>query len=399
MSLIFILFLVVIPFDVGISFGIVTVKLVHLVFLFSFILPRKKVTRVVNKKLFKITLSILSLIFISSLYRVSLGYASFSSLTYLINFVVYLILSLNFYRFVLTRRVETLYMIGVYVVSIYAVLMILDSASALMGKSIFALILGTDEYKGGQLLSSEPNWVSMFLVGIFVLMIRLQTSFKLRFGLKKGSLYFSLFIGLISNMSRSALGHLLSLYPLLRKDTKFITSLVAIVMVTLITVGLIVRPDMLNLVSEDLYYDLVNINKNPRIYDMLFIFDALEERDALLYGIGFGDITPLTTEMSWREFYPVSNQMWLHLVGNFGIIGAGIIFILILNMVPYKNSFAALYLIFLLLVLQLHNAIFLPIPYVLIALLFGVEHVVSVRRILESQYINARKIISEQSDE
>ena len=108
--------------------------------------------------------------------------------------------------------------------------------------------------------------------------------------------------------------------------------------------------------------------QNPRYYDAIWIINGLQESGRLYTGIGFGNLDELTSSMVWRENYPVVNQFWLQVLGNFGLFGLFVYvstnIFLIVKSVPKLRMFWLL----LTFVIQIHNCFFMPLFWALLAM-------------------------------
>ena len=135
----------------------------------------------------------------------------------------------------------------------------------------------------------------------------------------------------------------------------------------LLTTGLVVVVGNLAL-SENFYYDLISLERNPRITDAVFIIDGLIRNGNQYFGIGFGNLLPLIEDMSWRDYYPVSNQLWLQLVGNFGWTGLIVAVVLIGQGLKSVSRIEFVFWVLLLLSVQLHNSFFMSIFWTVTAL-------------------------------
>jgi hypothetical protein len=110
------------------------------------------------------------------------------------------------------------------------------------------------------------------------------------------------------------------------------------------------------LLPSEYTYDLLDFDRNPRIVDYAFIFQEMQAAGDLAFGAGFGPIDLYTSGMAWRESYPVSNQLWLQILANFGFFGLTIFILLSFSLLYFASS-VPVRLAFLALIfsLQFHN--------------------------------------------
>lgn len=114
--------------------------------------------------------------------------------------------------------------------------------------------------------------------------------------------------------------------------------------------------EILNTLPDDYSYDLTSLERNPRLNDAIYIYEAMLEYGDLAFGSGFGPISKYTGSMSWRESYPVSNQLWLQVFANFGFLGIALFIVASLFFVlASKGLVARSFIIAILFALQFHN--------------------------------------------
>jgi hypothetical protein len=144
---------------------------------------------------------------------------------------------------------------------------------------------------------------------------------------------------------------------------------------------------LVSFLPHELVYDITNLAANPRLNDFIFILSRISGN--LLMGIGFGDILPVTSGMSWRDDYTVSNQLWLQVLINFGLLGSICIWFWIFSWIRLLRGWQKTHFIAVLLYAQLHNNFLMP--SLMLSLLFAVlaERLVLIDKVFP---LNGQKI-------
>lgn len=146
--------------------------------------------------------------------------------------------------------------------------------------------------------------------------------------------------------------------------------------------------------SENLYYDLIDFSKNPRLNDFFLVVDELESRDSWWFGLGLGGGEILNETYAWRNMSSTLNVLPLSMVLETGLSGL-ILFALIISglfrMLQNKHSKTS----FVLLVFALifHNAIHKHFFWLLLAMIFWLDKVISARKQLNAQTQNPKQVM------
>jgi hypothetical protein len=232
-------------------------------------------------------------------------------------------------------------------------------------------------YYLGQFFANEPNWVALYLVFL--------SFFPLLYFRARNAAAAFLLVGLgvfflvLLCQSRVALGvFVLLLFAALTRG-RYYSLMVAIAGVVCASVVYAFN-GLLSYLPESYVYDILDLEQNPRLFDAAFIIERIHYSGTLWFGIGFGPISEFTSEMSWRETYPVSNQLWLHFLATLGVVGLGIITALaVWGLLRTRGSRSLYYFGLIALALQFHNFFFRPMFFSLIAI--GVVSYVLERRL------------------
>lgn len=367
-NFIFVLALVLSGFDVPIIIGSVDfIKPIYIVFCFSLLLAGKTIKT--NKIMSKFFYMYLVYILIFFIIRVISNSNLSSSFIYLSHFFIYSFISISLYSY--GRKIGLLKLLKLLKLTIlvYVFLLGVDLITMPFGISIYGLIMGSETYRFGQLFSSEPNWLTVHFITLCILFFMSRKIGHVNV-LNAGFLaVFSIGIDLFLNSSRAALVLLAGLAPVtLKRHVFIIFSFLGFVFLLFLLAGIFVfKIDFVSMLPYDMTYDIISIEKNPRINDVIHIVPQIAGQ--IWLGIGYGDLNTFTESMSWRESYPVVNQMWLQILGMSGAFGImfwlGMIFKVSLCLSGFYRYFFLLYFMF----MQLHNSMFMPISYIAFALL------------------------------
>lgn len=293
------------------------------------------------------------------------------SFIYLGNFLIFvlgaffLVSRLLAYGDVVASKI-VIWVLGVYAVLGFSELALYVASGSFIFSSLAPVENGS--YLLGQFLADEPNWISTYLVllGFYPLFVKFKEK-----NIRSASVVL-LLMTFLTLLSGSRTGTLIAFVFFLafygsNKKYKFVLffTLAVVAAVAVISdIGLDVLP-------ESYTYDILDSDRNPRLFDSEFVLERLEGAGSYWFGDGFGPITKFTDEMTWRETYPVSNQLWLHFFVNFGFFGlVALVFALIYWMAKIRRFFCSYYFFAFVLVLQLHNFFFKP--------MFGVLFMVGV---------------------
>ena len=306
----FIMLFLVADYSVDIGFG--TIEVAQLLALIAFPFVIKKI----QLKLTRWSLVIFYFLLLLTITAFTTFYlnSNFSSITFLINLILNVNVFIVLYAIFIKAHLKNIFKMLNYVLFILAFITVLDFLLIQFGYYLF----DPNEYKLGQIWSSEPNWIAVKVGFILLFMstsLQEMPDRKNYFSITTAAFFLVAAI-LVINQSRTGLVlFFLSLFILLRRSEK--TNLITIlgILFAIPVCGLII--------SYLLQNDVLNIftTANPRYYDAIWIINGLQESGRLYTGIGFGNLDELTSSMVWRENYPVVNQFWLQVLGNFGLFG------------------------------------------------------------------------------
>jgi len=333
-------------------------KIVYLLLPLTFIFPG---TKIVLTRRYYFIFPLMALLIYGFVLRDISNLETSSSVRYGINILILALFSQNVYLFVTRMSQRELRLLFARFGYAFIILLLIEVFTFfLFGQSIFIVFDITPEsYSLGQLLTTEPNWLSYYLVFVMLIASRI-----LRFSSIKPLVMATLF-QLILNPSRIAIASIIGGIVQSPLRTFYIILFSSFILFILANSGLLPYTW-----TEDLGS---NIERNPRIFDFLFINQQIMGLQEKFIGSGFGNISHYTESMTWRENYFFSNQLWLQVYVNFGLLG---IFLMIFWMIRVlksspKKSRRLKLLLFIL--LQLHNAFMQPSFWVLLALIFALD--------------------------
>lgn len=294
--------------------------------------------------------------------RVVSGLETESTIRFGLNLIMLMIFSRNIFMFM--SGMSNRKLIGLFGVLGYffVFLLIIDVISELtLGRSVFSVLGGSSEsYLLGQILTTEPNWLSNYLVFTTLsalILYRLNSVLPLM-----AAVVFQLLL----NPSRIAIFALI--LGLARRKGQVLI----VLLVSTLAVLLLIYSDLM---PNSLIYDLGgDVEKNPRIYDFLFIDGQITEFRNKLIGSGFGNIYHVTSSMTWRENYFVSNQLWLHVYVNFGYVGVVAMLIWSIKVIALSPRKSLPIKALLFISLQIHNSMLLPSFWILVALVVTADN-------------------------
>lgn len=234
------------------------------------------------------------------------------------------------------------------------------------GSFIFSSLAPIEDgtYLLGQFLADEPNWVSTYL--IMLSFYPLFVKFKEK-DIGKAPAIFVLmtFATLLSGSRAGTLIVFLFFLAFYGRNKRYKLYLSALLMFAV--VATVITDVGLDILPESYTYDILDSDRNPRLFDSEFILERLDSAGRYWVGDGFGPISKFTNEMTWRETYPVSNQLWLHFFVNFGFFGLlAITTVFVFWLFRIRKLFCFYYFLAFALVLQIHNFFFKPMFGVLL---------------------------------
>lgn len=181
----------------------------------------------------------------------------------------------------------------------------------------------------------DPGWLAYWLI-LFSLII-----FESRRTGKIGVFEFNFFllvlmVGLLISQSRVSIFFIfINFYILVlhKKITKrfflfFILFLSILFLSIVIYFGGIAVP-------ENLYYDIIKLKVNPRVYDSIAIYTEYINSNNIWFGNGLGSLDRLVEIYPWRNFADSHNVIFLQVLNDAGIVG--ILFILYFIYILFKK--------------------------------------------------------------
>lgn len=294
----------------------------------------------------------------------------FSSFIYLFHVIVYSLIAWCSYTVGVRLGIHKFKEAVRNTIVIYCLLLMVDLLTQPFEFSIYAIITNDDLYQYGQLFTTEPNWLTLYfsiLCVIFLICSKLIGVKDRRNTVFAGV---AISLDLFLNNSRAAMMLVFSLIPSVLSRTVIMFSSFVIFM--LCTALIFFIGDLVTLLPENMTYDIVDMSRNPRLNDFLHIYPMLEQYSLL--GIGFGDLSKFTESMSWRETYPVVNQMWLQVFGMSGYIGLFFFLYFIYTATLSYRGVQRLLVFLLFIIMQVHNAMFMIIPFITFAMVSIVSY-------------------------
>ena len=235
-------------------------------------------------------------------------------------------------------------------IKITLVLIILDLLTILIFGDTFFLIFASNQigYKNFQLISNEPNWYAMLIFSLNYARKLLSNNNKI------DNIDIIVLICLIFFSSRIFLfAHLLLI--VVKFKPKINLRNIFNTLFSFIFIAIII----LNITDIDVFfYDILFIEKNPRINDFLMFLDTTKYLDYFDYFIGTspGNLYKITGLSNYRnDSTYVVNVLFTQFFFEIGLIGI-LIFIVMFFRKTYSRLFP--FLLILLISLNFHNAFF-----------------------------------------
>jgi hypothetical protein len=334
-------------------FGIKLSQLALLGFMFVFIISSRNIPISL-----KFNVAYLPIIFYLIFILFSpLFYGSKFNLNWFFLNVFNLIFTLCFYRYLTALKIEdVIYAIKFFIYFVF-ILLIFDVCWIFLGlESIFKLFATDpiDGYKNNQLFSNEPNWLSILIFLLSLLVLNYE-------GLKNNRWFiFGVFFILMILSSRIVLMlFILSVISEFRSFFSFKRLFKLMIAASCISIYILFFTDI-----ETYLYDLIFLEKNPRIND--FIFYTNEAFDGKLSWFGKGASTLLEFQAPWRENSQiVVNSFLTQIYVEAGLVGLITLFLVIYKSLPQNIR---LFAFSTLVLLVIHNCFFRQQYWTILAL-------------------------------
>ncbi|RIV44608.1 hypothetical protein D2V05_09650 [Flagellimonas pelagia] len=141
-----------------------------------------------------------------------------------------------------------------------------------------------------------------------------------------------------------------------------------LVLVVLLYLGVISLP-------RNLYYDIINFDANPRIYDARLILEEYVKSGRLWFGNGLGSLSRLSDIYPWRTYTDAHNVFPLQILNDTGIVGLALLsFVIFLLYRKLKTGIMKLMYIEFVVLLMFHNIFpYFQLFWFLIVLIFTID--------------------------
>lgn len=167
----------------------------------------------------------------------------------------------------------------------------------------------------------DPGWLAYWFI-LFSLII-----FENKRVNRIGSFEFNFFllalaIGLLISQSRISIGFIFFNFYILvlhKKITRKVL-LSLIVLLSIIFLSIMIYFGAIQ-IPENLYYDIVKLKANPRIYDTITIYTEYIKSGNIWFGNGLGSLDRLVEFYPWRNFTNSHNVIFLQILNDSGIVG------------------------------------------------------------------------------
>lgn len=202
----------------------------------------------------------------------------------------------------------------------------------------------------------DPGWLAYWLIifSLFVFENKRVNNIK--------TLDFNRFIlvllaGLLISQSRISIVFILINFYLLVLHKKTVRRfiLLSIIFSAVITILILIYIGIIE-IPENLYYDLVNIEANPRYYDTITIYNEYINSANIWFGNGLGSLDRLVEIYPWRNYTNSHNVFFLQILNDSGIVGVLIMLIIIIGLYKKLNTrIARIMFVEFIILLNFHN--------------------------------------------
>jgi hypothetical protein len=200
--------------------------------------------------------------------------------------------------------------------------------------------------------SDDPNWPAMLVATLSGFIVLIERGRRAAL-----SLMFAAAVMIYASSRAAQLIWLFSIFVYFYKSQSTTIRALNLMTSAIFVIGTTFAfSEILEILPSQYVYDILDLNRNPRLNDYIFIFKEMQAAGELTFGAGFGPIDRYTLNMTWRENYPVSNQLWLQVLANFGFFGLTIFILLsVFFLYSASNAPTRLAIFAFMFSLQLHN--------------------------------------------
>jgi len=229
----------------------------------------------------------------------------------------------------------------------------------------------------------DPGWLSYWLI-IFGAVVFAQYKAKLVSFENLVVFVLILGIGLILNQSRITIFlvtinfFLIVLRGNLKQKFYFFwgAAILFASLIGLLVLGVIEVP-------KNLYYDIINVKANPRLYDMSNILHEFKESGNYWFGNGLGSISRLKEIYPWRNYTNSHNVILLQLLNDVGIFGILMVLVIVRKLYQSLETYLSKVLfVELMVILMFHNIFpYFQLFWFLLVVIFVID-----RKLLNNSY-------------
>jgi hypothetical protein len=128
-------------------------------------------------------------------------------------------------------------------------------------------------------------------------------------------------------------------------------------------------------IPENLYYDIVKLKANPRIYDTITIYTEYINSGNIWFGNGLGSLDRLVEFYPWRNFTNSHNVLFLQILNDSGVIGVLFILFFIYKLFKkLKSKIGKIMYVEFIVLLCFHNIFpYFQLFWFLLALIFVID--------------------------
>lgn len=218
----------------------------------------------------------------------------------------------------------------------------------------------------------DVGWLGVWVFGLLCVYVGIQKSLgkseipSFRDG---GGIIISTVIVALISQSRILL---LLIFLLIIFSYKINIKYIILLLVSFVVISIVIF--VIGSISENIYYDILDLSRNPRLNDFYLVSDELDSRDAWLFGVGLGGGEILNETYEWRNMSSTLNVLPLSFIFETGILGLFIF----LNVTYFlskllKDRQSKLSFALILFAMIFHNSIHKHFYWIILALIFWVD--------------------------
>ena len=181
----------------------------------------------------------------------------------------------------------------------------------------------------------DPGWLAYWLILFGILVYYFRKTNRIG-GVSFYVFIFTLTAAILINQSRVTLFFLGLNYFIVilknKRERKFF--LLALIAFSGIAFSIFLYMGWIS-IPQNLYYDIINLNANPRFYDAQLILKEFNNSGNIWFGNGLGSLERLGEIYPWREFTNAHNVLPLQVINDSGI--TGLVLLLLLVVFLYKK--------------------------------------------------------------